>query len=155
MATQSDAHHTPLANIIHSTKMLINHDDPLQYVTTFAERSAAKILRSFRCIFIKGKSGSGKSRIGLKLLDDMSKEKGCRPIILTSYNEWNLIPQTQRTYATNNNPKYVVMLDNIFGCSNLGKLGWTSGAGCLTSCGCRIWTHLSHHNIQTKHQCPV
>ncbi|XP_071118291.1 ankyrin repeat domain-containing protein 65-like [Haliotis cracherodii] len=43
MASQSD-----------STKLLINHDDPSQ----FAERSAAKILRSFGCIFIKGNSGS-------------------------------------------------------------------------------------------------
>ncbi|XP_071118292.1 uncharacterized protein [Haliotis cracherodii] len=100
-------------NIIQSTELLIRHDDPSQYVSTFAERAALKILKSFGCIFIKGKSGSGKSKIGLKLLDVVAREKSVQPAILTSFRQWNLIPQSKE-----NEPKYVVMIENIFGCSN-------------------------------------
>ncbi|XP_067679439.1 uncharacterized protein [Haliotis asinina] len=111
MASQTDNPGSRLDNIAKSTQLLIHHDDPSRFVSTFAERSALKILKSFGSVFIKGKSGSGKSRIGLKILDDISKEKGVQPLILTSCTEWKLVPQTEG--------KYVVMLDNIFGSSSL------------------------------------
>ncbi|XP_046556818.1 uncharacterized protein LOC124266047 [Haliotis rubra] len=121
MASQADNPGSRLHNIAQTTRILINHDGPSQFVSTFAERAALKILKSYGSIFIKGNLVQVKSRIGLKLLDDISKEKGVQPLILTSYREWNLVPTAEgkKTDATPGSPKYVVMIENIFGSSNL------------------------------------
>ncbi|XP_067678956.1 serine/threonine-protein phosphatase 6 regulatory ankyrin repeat subunit B-like [Haliotis asinina] len=101
-------------NMCDSTNELINYD-ATPYVSTYYERSALRLLADHGRIFIKGRSGSGKSRLGLRLLSKLSENNTRVPVLLTSAEEWKLIPKT----TGRDRRKYIVMIDNIFGSSNL------------------------------------
>lgn len=73
-----------------------------------------RLLTEHGRIFIKGRSGSGKSRLGLRLLATLSENKSRTPVLLTSAEEWKLIPKT----TAHDRPRYIVMLDDVFGSSN-------------------------------------
>ncbi|XP_071111413.1 serine/threonine-protein phosphatase 6 regulatory ankyrin repeat subunit C-like [Haliotis cracherodii] len=112
MAVQGGADRR-FVNICESSKALISHDHT-EYVSTFFERSALKLLKQHGIIFIKGRSGSGKSRLGKRLLSALAKQEGRTPLVLTSAEEWKLIPQRRGQGKC----KYIAMIDNIFGSSN-------------------------------------
>ncbi|XP_046557074.1 uncharacterized protein LOC124266308 [Haliotis rubra] len=83
-------------------------------MSTYFERSSLRLLKQHNIIFIKGRSGSGKSRLGLRLLSEVAKEEGRTPLIITSAKEWKLISQRRGQLKC----KYIIMVDNIFGSSN-------------------------------------
>lgn len=88
------------------------YEDSKKLISTFAERTSHLFLKHFGSLFIKGISGSGKSNIGLQLLKRVSSDTGRVPLILTSPTQWDMIPKSGET-------KYILMLDNLFGSSNL------------------------------------
>ncbi|XP_048247426.1 ankyrin-2-like [Haliotis rufescens] len=99
-------------NIIDATRTLIQYEDARKHVSTFCERSALRMLKQKGSIFIKGKSGSGKSSLGLRLLAHMESETKRTPVVITSATQWNIIPKSGKE-------KYIVMLDDIFGSSSM------------------------------------
>ncbi|XP_046548556.1 serine/threonine-protein phosphatase 6 regulatory ankyrin repeat subunit C-like [Haliotis rubra] len=99
-------------NITDATRTLIQYQDARKHVSTFYERSALKILRRTGSIFIKGKSGSGKSNLGLRLLAHINSETKRTPVVITSASQWNTIPKSGKE-------NYIVMLDDIFGSSSM------------------------------------
>ncbi|XP_046347336.2 ankyrin-2-like [Haliotis rufescens] len=99
-------------NMVESTRALMEYEHSGKHVSTYAERSAFRTLKRFGCLFIKGISGSGKSNLGLRLMAGIASETSRTPVIITAPSEWNMIPQTGQT-------KYIVMLDDIFGSSNM------------------------------------
>ncbi|XP_046554913.1 serine/threonine-protein phosphatase 6 regulatory ankyrin repeat subunit A-like [Haliotis rubra] len=101
-------------NMCDSTNELMSYDDTA-YVSTYYERSSLRLLTDHGRIFIKGRSGSGKSRLGLRLLSKLSEDNSRVPVLLTSAEEWKLIPKR----TGRDRRRYIVMLDNIFGSSNL------------------------------------
>ncbi|XP_067669429.1 uncharacterized protein [Haliotis asinina] len=106
------AANTVLENITDATRALIQYEDPRKHVSTFYERSALKLMRRTGSIFIKGKSGSGKSNLGLRLLAHFSAETQRTPVVITSASQWNIIPKSGKE-------RYIVMLDDIFGSSSM------------------------------------
>ncbi|XP_046554909.1 uncharacterized protein LOC124264214 [Haliotis rubra] len=101
-------------NMCDSTNELMSYDDTA-FVSTYYERSSLRLLTDHGRIFIKGRSGSGKSRLGLRLLSKLSEDNSRVPVLLTSAEEWKLIPKR----TGRDRRRYIVMLDNIFGSSNL------------------------------------
>ncbi|XP_046566293.1 alpha-latrocrustotoxin-Lt1a-like [Haliotis rubra] len=99
-------------NITDATRTLIQYQDARKHVSTYYERSALKILRRTGSIFIKGKSGSGKSNLGLRLLAHINSETKRTPVVITSASQWNTIPKSGKE-------NYIVMLDDIFGSSSM------------------------------------
>ncbi|XP_067668300.1 uncharacterized protein [Haliotis asinina] len=103
---------TVLKNITDATRALIQYEDRRKHVSTFYERSALRLLRRTGSIFIKGKSGSGKSNLGLRLLAQIRLETERTPVVITSASQWNIIPKSGKE-------RYIVMLDDIFGSSSM------------------------------------
>ncbi|XP_046581184.1 uncharacterized protein LOC124288655, partial [Haliotis rubra] len=108
-------------NIRDATEHSLKHDRT-EYVSTYAERSALRLLTDCGCIFLKGMSGSGKSRLGRRLLEKMSKMEGRTPLLLTSADEWSLIPKNGKTdKSRSKSERYIVMIDDIFGLTNFSQ----------------------------------
>ncbi|XP_071115556.1 uncharacterized protein [Haliotis cracherodii] len=103
----------PLQNIIDSTEMLIRREDSDKHISTYAERSALRHLKNTGCVFIKGRSGTGKSRVALSLLSQIEKETERKPLLLSFPQQWKDIP------VGKSKERYVVLIDDIFGSSNL------------------------------------
>ncbi|XP_046553630.1 uncharacterized protein LOC124263061 [Haliotis rubra] len=99
-----------LQQILESTKQYITHFDAAKHVSTYAERTAMRILEQSGAIYMTGKSGSGKTRIGLAILAAISEKTDRIPIILTSAKQWNYIPQ-----GNVGKDSYTIMIDDIFG----------------------------------------
>ncbi|XP_048254157.1 uncharacterized protein LOC124119133 isoform X2 [Haliotis rufescens] len=105
-------------NICETTQAMIAQHDTV-YVSTYGERMALKHLQQRGAIFMKGRPGSGKSRLGLKLLADVSRLTDRKPVVLTSAEQWRDIPQKQNDEESGNPAnRYVVMIDDIFGSTN-------------------------------------
>ncbi|XP_048244663.1 uncharacterized protein LOC125376783 [Haliotis rufescens] len=105
-------------NICETTQTMITQHESV-YVSTFGQRLALKHLQHRGAIFMKGRSGSGKSRLGLRLLADVSRLTHRIPIVLTAAEQWRDIPQKPKNVASGkpaNN--YVVLIDDIFGSTN-------------------------------------
>ncbi|XP_071115557.1 serine/threonine-protein phosphatase 6 regulatory ankyrin repeat subunit C-like [Haliotis cracherodii] len=103
----------PLQNIIDSTEMMIKREDSDKHISTYAERSALRHLKNTGCVFLKGRSGTGKSRVALSLLSQVGKETERKPLLLSFPQQWKDIP------VGKSKGKYVVLIDDIFGSSNL------------------------------------
>ncbi|XP_046580772.1 uncharacterized protein LOC124288297 [Haliotis rubra] len=103
----------PLQNIIDATEMLMKCEDPDKHVSTYAERTALKHLKNTGCVFIKGRSGTGKSRVALSLLSQIEKDTGRIPLVLSFPQQWKDVPLGK------SKGQYVVLIDDIFGSSNL------------------------------------
>ncbi|XP_048254161.1 uncharacterized protein LOC124119118 [Haliotis rufescens] len=105
-------------NICETTQAMIGQHDTV-YVSTYGERMALKHLQQRGAIFMKGRPGSGKSRLGLKLLADVSRLTDRKPVVLTSAEQWRDIPQKQNDEESGKPAnRYVVMIDDIFGSTN-------------------------------------
>ncbi|XP_067661064.1 serine/threonine-protein phosphatase 6 regulatory ankyrin repeat subunit C-like [Haliotis asinina] len=102
-----------LQNIIDATEMLMKREDPDKHVSTYAERTALKHLKNTGCVFIKGRSGTGKSRVALSLLSQIQKDTGRIPLLLAFPQQWKDVP------VGKSKGQYVVLIDDIFGSSNL------------------------------------
>ncbi|XP_067662753.1 ankyrin-3-like [Haliotis asinina] len=111
--TISVAPNYPLQNIIDATEMLMKREDPDKHVSTYAERTALKHLKNTGCVFIKGRSGTGKSRVALSLLSQIQKDTGRIPLLLAFPQQWKDVP------VGKSKGQYVVLIDDIFGSSNL------------------------------------
>ncbi|XP_071109941.1 uncharacterized protein [Haliotis cracherodii] len=115
--------HSELDNLISDARNLTIQEDSRKHVSTKAEMSAYILIQQKGSVFIKGKSGSGKSTLGRKILARISREKRRLPIVLSSWNDWNLIPKVNHENHDRDNvagqKKYVVLIDNIFGSSSL------------------------------------
>ncbi|XP_067686415.1 uncharacterized protein [Haliotis asinina] len=114
---------SPLNNIKESTKALIKSHDMSSQVSTFVERYALRTMKRLNyhgSLFIKGRHGTGKSKLGLHLLSKLSKESKRTPLVLTLADDWHLIPKTGR-HSEKIQRKYLVMIDDMFGSSNFSK----------------------------------
>ncbi|XP_067653529.1 uncharacterized protein [Haliotis asinina] len=110
---------SPLANIVNSAWARIKQVNSQQYVSTRAERTVMRLFTSSGSVYIEGKSGAGKSRLAIRLMSKISKETGRTPIFLSSWHQWDVIPK--RSDSDNSGPaeKFVVLIDDIYGTSNL------------------------------------
>ncbi|XP_048257770.1 uncharacterized protein LOC124116986 [Haliotis rufescens] len=93
-----------------------------KHVLTHVEEVAYKHLREEGCVFIRGRSGSGKTHLGDKLLERASREFSREMVKISSQKEWNLLPKSSHFDARPGlsvSDKYVVMIDDIFGSTNL------------------------------------
>ncbi|XP_048241358.1 uncharacterized protein LOC124125871 [Haliotis rufescens] len=112
-----------LDNLVSDALNLIKQADSNKHVSTNGERSAYNLIQQQGSVFIKGKSGSGKSTLGLTILARVSRETSRSPVVLSSWNEWNLIPKVNHENhqgdESTEQKKYVVLIDDIFGSSNL------------------------------------
>ncbi|XP_046554886.1 uncharacterized protein LOC124264190 [Haliotis rubra] len=111
--TKCETPNYPLQNIIDATEMLMKREDPDKHVSTYAERTALKHLKNTGCVFIKGRSGTGKSRVALSLLSQIEKDTGRIPLLLSFPQQWKDVP------VGKSKGQYVVLIDDIFGSSNL------------------------------------
>ncbi|XP_046543393.1 uncharacterized protein LOC124253630 [Haliotis rubra] len=108
-------------NICDATEYSLKHDRT-EYVSTYAQRSAQTLLTDCGCIFLKGMLGSGKSRLGRRLLEEMSMTDGRTALLLTSADEWSLIPKNDKTdKPRSQSERYIVMIDDIFGATNFSQ----------------------------------
>ncbi|XP_046566195.1 serine/threonine-protein phosphatase 6 regulatory ankyrin repeat subunit A-like [Haliotis rubra] len=103
-----------LQHLITETEMKIRSRDPTN-VSTYTERAAFRHLKTCGSIIIKGRSGSGKSHLGYTLLERVAKSCSRIPVKVSSPKEWNYIHKSRTSDAK----KYVVMVDDIFGRTNL------------------------------------
>ncbi|XP_071101149.1 uncharacterized protein [Haliotis cracherodii] len=114
---------SPLNNIKESTKAFIKSYDMSSHVSTFVERSALRMMKGLYfngSLFIKGRHGTGKTRLGVHLLAKLSKESKRTPLVLTSALDWHLIPKT-KSHTEKGQRKFIVMIDDMFGTSHLSK----------------------------------
>ncbi|XP_071109778.1 uncharacterized protein [Haliotis cracherodii] len=100
-------------NLVSSTWELIDEAEAKPYVSTRTARTAFRLLHQYGSIFIKGKSGSGKTRLALRLLSHISKKTGRKPVNISQWQQWDFIPKTY------NKTKFVVLIDDIYGSNNL------------------------------------
>ncbi|XP_067661426.1 serine/threonine-protein phosphatase 6 regulatory ankyrin repeat subunit B-like [Haliotis asinina] len=112
-------------NIRGATKEMLKHDRT-EYVSTYAQRSALRLMKDYGYIFLEGSSGSGKSSLGRQLLKEMSTMYGRTPLLLTSADEWSLIPtehttNEQTSKSTSKSEHYIAMIDDIFGSTNFSQ----------------------------------
>ncbi|XP_071098598.1 uncharacterized protein [Haliotis cracherodii] len=108
---------SPFENIVNSARAYINQVNSKPHVSTRAERSVMRLFNNTRSVLIGGKSGAGKSRLAMRLLSNISIETGRKPVILSSWHQWDNIPK--RTDSGGLSEKCVVLIDDIYGSSNL------------------------------------
>ncbi|XP_067658353.1 uncharacterized protein [Haliotis asinina] len=106
---------SPFENLVSSTWGLIHEAEAKPYVSTGSARTAFRLLHQYGSIFIKGKSGSGKTRLALRLLSHISKKTGRKPVNISQWEQWDYIPKTF------NKTKFVVLIDDIYGSDNLNN----------------------------------
>ncbi|XP_048243699.1 uncharacterized protein LOC124125868 isoform X2 [Haliotis rufescens] len=110
-------HH--LQDLICETGLMINSMDASKHVSTHAEGAAYKRLLEQGCVVIRGRSGSGKSHMGYTLLQRASKQFPRTPVKISSPDEWNYLPKSSNPKSDVTIDKYIVMIDDIFGSTNL------------------------------------
>ncbi|XP_046563011.1 uncharacterized protein LOC124271888 [Haliotis rubra] len=106
---------SPFENLVSSTLGLIHEAEAKPYVSTRSARTAFRLLHQYGSIFIKGKSGSGKTRLALRLLSHISRKTGRKPVNISEWQQWDFIPKTF------NKTKFVVLIDDIYGSNNLNN----------------------------------
>ncbi|XP_071114828.1 uncharacterized protein [Haliotis cracherodii] len=99
--------------IDHSRLRLLDIDERLLVKTDAISQLQNHLLRHGR-IIITGRSGEGKTTASLFLLKVFSSKHSHTPLILTDPGQWDLIPASRKSKQ-----KYVVLIDDIFGQSNL------------------------------------
>ncbi|XP_046554978.1 uncharacterized protein LOC124264283 [Haliotis rubra] len=110
---------SPFENIVNSAWARINQVNSQQHVSTRAERSVMRLFTSSGSVYIEGKSGSGKSRLAIRLMSKISKETGRTPIILSAWQQWDVIPKRSANDSSGPSEKFIVLIDDIYGTSNL------------------------------------
>ncbi|XP_071083905.1 uncharacterized protein [Haliotis cracherodii] len=117
---------SPLQNLIAETIQKIKSIN--KHVSTHTEDVTYRHLTEKGCVVIRGRSGSGKSHLGYTLLQRVSKAFSRKPVKISSPEEWNYIPKRNDMTVSSVKPtvpksgdtsNYVVMIDDIFGSSNL------------------------------------
>ncbi|XP_048244157.1 serine/threonine-protein phosphatase 6 regulatory ankyrin repeat subunit B-like [Haliotis rufescens] len=98
---------------------MINSKDASKHVSTCAEDAAYKRLLEQGFVVIKGRSGSGKSHMGYTLLQRALKQFQRKPVKISSPDEWNYLPKSSNPKSDVAIHKYIVMIDDIFGSTNL------------------------------------
>ncbi|XP_041357827.1 uncharacterized protein LOC121374784 [Gigantopelta aegis] len=100
-----------------STQEYLERLKPNVFVETEAAKCAYRYLTGLGMVLIDGQPGGGKTTIGIYLLKEVARRKHKVFLVITEPQQWDYIPVPKD--ITKAKHKYVVLIDDIFGASNL------------------------------------
>ncbi|XP_041374024.1 uncharacterized protein LOC121387078 isoform X1 [Gigantopelta aegis] len=108
-----------LTTMIRTSELQLNEVDSNVYVKTRAYEKGKQLLKDLGIVVLIGNPGSGKTTLGLTLMAHFKNKEKTHPLCITHYSNFEDVPVPNSSDKEGSADKIVVMIDDIFGKSNL------------------------------------